>query len=85
MILKYNGLGIYKFLCICAQPSNHPILMHCSHGKDRTGLAAALVLAALGVNEEAIMLDYVASTVLGGTEEAWDDILVRVHFPIIVI
>ncbi len=33
-------------------------LFHCSAGKDRTGFAAALILAALGVSEETIMEDY---------------------------
>ncbi len=33
-------------------------LLHCSAGKDRTGFGAALVLAALGVDEDTIMEDY---------------------------
>lgn len=33
-------------------------LFHCSAGKDRTGFAAALILAALGVSEDTIMEDY---------------------------
>ena len=31
-----------------------PLLFHCTAGKDRTGFGAALILAALGVREEAI-------------------------------
>lgn len=33
-------------------------LLHCSAGKDRTGFGAALILAALGVDEATIMKDY---------------------------
>jgi len=35
-----------------------PVLFHCTAGKDRTGLAAALVLAALGADRATIMADF---------------------------
>lgn len=35
-----------------------PVLWHCAQGKDRTGLAAAFLLAALGVDRETIILDF---------------------------
>jgi protein-tyrosine phosphatase len=35
-----------------------PILFHCNAGKDRTGMAAALVLSLLGVSREIILQDY---------------------------
>lgn len=38
-----------------------PLTFHCSAGKDRTGVAAALVLAALQVPEESIVADYALS------------------------
>jgi protein-tyrosine phosphatase len=38
-----------------------PLLFHCASGKDRTGFAAALVLAALGVDRETIVKDYMVS------------------------
>lgn len=37
------------------------LVFHCSAGKDRTGIAAALILYALGVSEKTIMEDYVAT------------------------
>ena len=37
---------------------NVPILFHCSAGKDCTGIAAILILLALGVDEETAMYDY---------------------------
>jgi protein-tyrosine phosphatase len=38
-----------------------PLLFHCAVGKDRTGVAAALLLSVLGVSEEAIIEDYLLS------------------------
>jgi len=38
--------------------SDGPVAFHCSAGKDRTGLVAALLLRAAGVPEEAIVEDY---------------------------
>ena len=38
-----------------------PVVFHCSAGKDRTGLAAALLLTALGVGTEDVYADYMAS------------------------
>jgi protein-tyrosine phosphatase len=35
-----------------------PVVFHCTAGKDRTGVAAALVLLALGVSRETVMRDY---------------------------
>ena len=41
-----------------------PLLFHCTAGKDRTGLAAALVLSALGVSESDIWKDYLLTNQL---------------------
>lgn len=41
--------------------SGGPVLFHCAAGKDRTGVAAALVLSLLGVEREAIRQDYAAT------------------------
>ncbi len=38
-----------------------PVLFHCTAGKDRTGVAAMLILSALGVSEEVIHEDYLAT------------------------
>ena len=37
------------------------LLFHCTAGKDRTGIAAALILYALGVDEKTIISDYLAT------------------------
>ncbi len=41
--------------------SARPVLFHCAAGKDRTGVAAALILTALGVAPDVIMEDYLLS------------------------
>lgn len=38
-----------------------PVLVHCTAGKDRTGLVSALALAAVGVERDAIVADYAAT------------------------
>lgn len=45
-----------------------PLVFHCSAGKDRTGLAAALVLSALGVPRETIYEDYLLTNTAADLE-----------------
>jgi len=47
-----------------------PLLFHCSAGKDRTGFGAALLLTALGVPQEAVMADYLATNRIWRREHA---------------
>ena len=64
-----------------------PLLFHCTAGKDRTGFGAALILAALGVGEEAVLEDYLATNRLWRADpeissslpEAVAEVLLRVH------
>jgi len=44
---------------IASEVAEHPTVFHCTAGKDRTGIVAALVLALLGVSDEDIVNDYV--------------------------
>ena len=44
-------------------PDSGGILFHCTSGKDRTGIVAALLMFALGVGREDIKLEYYASAV----------------------
>ena len=46
---------------IIADRDNHPLIFHCSAGKDRTGVLAAMVLAAVGVVDEDVVDDYTRS------------------------
>jgi len=43
------------------EPENLPILIHCTAGKDRTGLVAAFLLTALGVSPDGVVEDYLRS------------------------
>jgi protein-tyrosine phosphatase len=47
---------------LLSDPSNTPLLYHCTAGKDRTGLASALILYALGADTETVYGDYLEST-----------------------
>jgi protein-tyrosine phosphatase len=58
---------------------HQPVLFHCAAGKDRTGVAAALILTALGVPPSVIMEDYLLSNQLYrspnlGTVDIPDDV-----------
>jgi len=44
-----------------ADPKSGPVVFHCTAGKDRTGIGAALLLAALKVPESTIVGDYARS------------------------
>jgi len=41
-----------------------PLVFHCTAGKDRTGVAAALILLSLGVSREQVMADYLLTNEL---------------------
>lgn len=51
--------GYHQFLTSLLVPQ--PVLFHCFAGKDRTGIAAALILKCLGVSDAAILADYLAT------------------------
>jgi protein-tyrosine phosphatase len=46
---------------VLADPSARPAVFHCTSGRDRTGILAALVLDLLGVPDDVIAADYVLS------------------------
>jgi len=50
--------NICSVLDLLSKPSVHPVLFHCTHGKDRTGIIAALSLHILGVSRDRICEDY---------------------------
>jgi len=52
------------------QTGEVPVLVHCAAGKDRTGVAVALLLHALGVRPDDILADYLRSS---PTQRAHDD------------
>lgn len=46
------------FLRLVVDRGDKPILFHCTQGKDRTGVASALILAALGADRKTIVEDF---------------------------
>jgi protein-tyrosine phosphatase len=48
---------------------NVPMVVHCAAGKDRTGVAVAVLLRALGVPEETVVEDYLLTNSAGNFEE----------------
>jgi protein-tyrosine phosphatase len=57
-LLKSRGENLTEAVRLLAEPGALPAIVFCSAGKDRTGLVAALTLAAVGVSEDAIVADY---------------------------
>jgi protein-tyrosine phosphatase len=55
---KEFGRLLIRALEIIAEPSNQPLIFHCSAGKDRTGILAAILLSTMDVVEEDIVDDY---------------------------
>jgi protein-tyrosine phosphatase len=47
-----------ELIRLVAADEHHPVVIHCTAGKDRTGLGAALLLGAVGVAEDVIIEDY---------------------------
>jgi protein-tyrosine phosphatase len=50
-----------SFFKLLAEREVYPLLFHCSAGRDRTGVGAALLLEMLGVDRERIVADFLIS------------------------
>lgn len=62
LVSDSTSIKRYKDFFELLQDSNEvPLLFHCSAGKDRTGMGAALILYALGVDDNTILQDYLLS------------------------
>jgi protein-tyrosine phosphatase len=70
-MLERFGTRFAGVLQVVADPANQPVVFHCAAGKDRTGLVAALLLGALGVDDEIIASDYAI------TAEHMDELVAR--------
>jgi protein-tyrosine phosphatase len=57
-IIDACGKTVGEAIKLLTAPDAFPALVHCSAGKDRTGIVIALVLAVLGVPDEVIAADY---------------------------
>lgn len=57
-----NGFSEF-FRVLLEAPEGSAVLWHCTNGKDRTGVAAMLLLGVLNVDEETIMEDFLLTNV----------------------
>jgi len=60
-MLEKGGPALAELFGLLADPERHPLVFHCAAGKDRTGVAAALLLGILGVDDDTIIADYALS------------------------
>jgi protein-tyrosine phosphatase len=70
-MLRVSGEALARVVDVVAHRPG-PVLLHCAAGKDRTGVATAVTLAAIGVCPEAIVADYLR------TEERLEGLLDRI-------
>ena len=60
-LFTQGSSSLSRAITVLAEPDALPAVFHCSAGKDRTGILAALVLGFLGVPREVIVEDYALS------------------------
>jgi len=58
LLLRYGAPGIKYVLDLVSDVNRHPVAFYCTAGKDRTGVIAAIILALLGTEDDAIVEDY---------------------------
>ena len=69
MIAKAGPASYQKMMTVVLDPSNWPVLIHCTAGKDRAAVAVAIIMEALAVDREIIMEDYLLTNEVGRSEE----------------
>ncbi|MEU3652832.1 tyrosine-protein phosphatase [Streptomyces sp. NPDC032161] len=60
-LLETAGRAFAHVARVVAETTDGAVLVHCTAGKDRTGLAVALLLEAVGVDRETVVADYALS------------------------
>jgi protein-tyrosine phosphatase len=60
--VRDNGPQLLAALELLSQEGSLPAVVHCTAGKDRTGLLVALLLELVGVEREQVVADYAATT-----------------------
>ncbi|HEY5774815.1 MAG TPA: tyrosine-protein phosphatase [Xanthomonadales bacterium] len=69
MIAEEGASSYRKLMEIVLDESNWPVLIHCSAGKDRSGIAVALILESLNIDRETIMEEYLLTNEISRIEE----------------
>lgn len=60
---EHSRKSYKEFFSLLAKPDSEAVLFHCHDGKDRTGILTMLYLGLLGVSNEDILDDYLASNI----------------------
>ncbi len=76
-IVEQYGKSVAEVFELLGSPDAYPAVFHCTSGKDRTGIVAAMVLDLLGVPDDVIADDYVATEQTRERSTAW----ITVHEP----
>lgn len=66
--LRHSGKEIKQVFDTLADEESWPIMVHCTQGKDRTGIVVVLVLLLCGIDIDAITIDYVRTELELGPE-----------------
>ncbi|MDX6286668.1 MAG: protein-tyrosine phosphatase [Frankiales bacterium] len=56
--LEHSPDSLVRAVTLISEESNLPAVVHCTVGKDRTGIVVAMLLDVLGVEHEVIVADY---------------------------
>jgi protein-tyrosine phosphatase len=70
-MLVDGGPGFGRAVRTLAEPGALPAIFHCAAGKDRTGILAALILTALGVDDDVVIADYALTAAAMPKMRAW--------------
>ena len=63
-VMEHNADYFEQMFDILTDKTNYPVVICCALGKDKTGVASALVLSALGIGREQIISDFLLSNQL---------------------
>ena len=77
--LEFGHTSWLRLFGILADEENLPVLLHCTAGKDRTGVSTAFLLSVLGVSRDIIEADYLLTNL--DTERQADFIESTVGYP----
>lgn len=77
--LEFGPTSWLRLFGILANEENLPVVLHCTAGKDRTGVSTAFLLSVLGVSREVIEADYLLTNL--DTERQADFIESTVGYP----